>query len=498
MRRGSGLLLHITSLPSEFGIGDLGQEAYRFVDFLSQAGQTYWQLLPINPTDQVFGNSPYSSFSAFANNTLLISPHLMVKKGWLKEKQALPEAPFNPDQVDYQKVINYKLRIFDAAFEQFQRKDIKGGDFIKYCEENSYWLDDFALFVVLKEEFPDQIWNEWPNDYKYRQKEACSQILNKYEQRVAKIKFLQFVFAEQWQGLHNYCRKKNVQLIGDMPIYVNLDSVDVWTHPNLFKLDQDEKPVAVAGVPPDYFSATGQLWGNPVYNWNVLKDNNFDWWIKRLKNNLKSYDLLRIDHFRGLIAYWEVPAGHETAVNGHWEGVPYDDYFQTIKEGFRDLPIIAEDLGLITPDVTQAMKRYGFPGMKVLQFAFNGDMNTHPYLPHNYEENYLVYTGTHDNNTTVGWFRDNAIQTEKENLNNYLHENINEQNVHWKLIECAMNSKAQIALIPAQDLLGLGSESRMNIPGTAEGNWQWRLRPGSLKSDILKKLLNITQSSRRV
>ncbi len=495
--RRSGVLLHISSLPSEFGIGDLGPSAYRFVDFLNAAKQSFWQVLPLNPTDLMFGNSPYSSISAFATNNLLISPEILVDEGWLKKEDLSSKPSFPKGKVDYPVVINWKQEIFDIAYQRFRRNFIKPVDYLRFCKDNKGWLDDFSLFVILKSCFSNKAWNEWPDDIKYRQKQAIDKYIKKYVSDIEKVKFLQYSFFKQWFSLKKYCQNKGVRLIGDMPIYVSFDSVDVWTHPDIFKLDENEDPIFVAGVPPDYFSETGQRWGNPVYNWDRLKEQRYSWWLDRIRHNLKFFDILRIDHFRGLIAFWQIPAQEDTAVNGQWVGVPYDDFFTCLCSEFPDKPIIAEDLGIITKDVEEAMKRYGFPGMKVLLFAFNGDMQTHPYLPHNYTPDCVVYTGTHDNNTAKGWFLNEATQQEKENFFSYIGTRCSVDEVPWKLIELAMRSPANLAVIPVQDLLGLGAEYRMNTPGTTKDNWQWQLEEEHVRDDIINRLGKLTVETGR-
>ena len=491
-------MLHMSSLPSEFGIGDLGPCAYRFVDFLHNTRQRYWQILPLNPTELFFGNCPYSSSSAFAANTLLISPDLLAKEGWLTKKDIQVDQAFPQERVDYAQVFEYKHLLFELAYKKFEKIQHKPASYFEFCEENEYWLDDFASFVVLKEASPRHVWNKWPREIRDREPEALRAFQQRHEKEIEKAKFLQYVFFQQWAQLRDYARQNGVQILGDIPIYVSFDSADVWAHHGIFKLDHHRDPVYVAGVPPDYFSETGQRWGNPVYNWEHLKHTGYAWWMERVKHNLKLFDRVRIDHFRGLVACWEIPASEPTAVKGHWAQGQSRDFLTTLTSQFPDLPIIAEDLGIITPDVVETMTHFGFPGMKVLVFAFNGDMNTHPYLPHNYGNNCVVYTGTHDNNTVRGWFEKEATPAEKDNFVRYIGRPVSLESAPWELIQVALESTADLAIIPLQDVLGLGSDARMNVPGTITGNWQWRYRPELLTPKIIDKLSKLTTKSRRV
>lgn len=496
-KRSSGILLHLTSLPSAFGIGDMGPLAYEFADFLHRTGQSYWQLLPINPTEEIFGNSPYSSPSAFAMNIFLISPVLMMKEGMLTQDEIDSTGIFPKRCVDYAGAVKCKSRFFDLAFKRFTGKAKGRGKYDKFCKENSFWLEDFALFTVIKQHISCEEWCKWPEKIRDRNIESLNELKKKYNVEMEKARFLQYIFFVQWSRLKSYCGNKGIQLIGDIPIYVNFDSVDVWMHPDIFKLGKNKRPVYVAGVPPDYFSETGQRWGNPVYKWEYLKKNKYSWWIERMRHNLAMFDAVRIDHFRGLVAYWEIPFEEETAVKGKWVNVPCDDFFTTVCRCFPGGHIIAEDLGIITPDVEAVMKKFKFPGMKVLVFAFNGDMNTHPYLPHNYDKNYVVYTGTHDNNTVRGWFENEATEEEKNNFINYTAKQregvpFEIKNAHWEFIRLAMLSRAKLAIIPLQDVLGLGQEARMNIPSTRENNWQWRFAPEDLTPYAEQQLAEIT------
>ncbi|MEW6009548.1 MAG: 4-alpha-glucanotransferase [Candidatus Omnitrophota bacterium] len=497
-KRASGILLHITSLPSAYGIGDLGPGAYQFVDFLESTKQSVWQVLPLNPTDGINGHSPYSSISAFGANTLLISPQVLIEEGLLTEEDTKPLPNFPKDRVDYEAAIAYKEEIFNKSYSYFKRKTDKKSQYEEFCLKNSFWLDDFALYVSLKNYYKGIAWSDWPREVRDRDKIYLEQIRHELIERINKEKFLQFIFFKQWLTLKLYCQEKGIQIIGDVPIYVNYDSVDVWTHPELFKLDKEKKPQFVAGVPPDYFSKTGQRWGNPVYRWDILKRSGFVWWIKRLEHNLKLFDLVRIDHFRGFVAYWEIPASCETAVSGKWVKAPAKDFFKSLLKHFSRLPLIAEDLGIITMDVRQIMKEFGLGGMKVLMFAFGEDKPLHPYLPHNYIENCFVYTGTHDNNTARGWFENEARADEKKRFLNYIGHEISAENINWEFIRLAFMSVANTAIVPMQDILGLSRETRMNTPSTVKGNWLWRLSDGNIPQDISAKLLGMTEVYARV
>jgi 4-alpha-glucanotransferase len=491
-RRKSGILLHLTSLPSPYGIGDMGPEAYRFTDFLAEAKQSFWQILPLNPTERVYGNSPYHSISAFAGNPLIISPELLVQDGFLAtaDCEPLPTGPIG--RVDYENIVPYKEKVFNTAYDRFTK--VQDHDAYKtFCAENISWLDDFSLFVALKGHFQGKAWNQWPPEVRDRQPEALQSMIEDLHDTIEQEKFLQYFFFRQWFALKGYCNEKGIQIIGDMPIYVDYDSVDVWTHPEIFKLDAERKPEAVAGVPPDYFSATGQLWGNPVYRWNTLKERGYDWWIRRMGHTLSLFDVVRIDHFRGLVAYWEIPAGEQTAIHGQWVEAPVYDFFDGLRAQFPSLPVIAEDLGVITPDVRKVMQHFELPGMKVLLFAFGEDNPMHPYLPHTYEKNTVVYTGTHDNNTVRGWFEREAKPKDKKRLFRYLGRKTSPQEIPWELIRLAMMSVANLAIIPMQDILGLGAEARMNRPATGDGNWEWQLVPGELTPALVEKLRAMTQ-----
>ncbi|MBI5098608.1 MAG: 4-alpha-glucanotransferase [Nitrospirae bacterium] len=492
-KRSSGILLHITSLPSPYGIGDFGSEAYKFADFLAETHQRFWQILPLNLTCAAYGNSPYSSFSAFAGSHLMISPERMVKDGFLLKAdiQSFPE--FHKKMVDYTAVTKYKEKLFRLAYKKNIDNLTNHHDFQKFCNENSHWLNDFSLFISLKKHFKGAEWSHWPNELRDRQESAIKEWTENLRDHILHEKFLQYIFFNQWYSLKNYCDSINIKIFGDIPIYVNYDSSDVWAHPDIFSLDRDKRPVFVSGVPPDYFSTTGQLWGHPVYNWDILKKSGYAWWIRRIEHNLKLFHLFRLDHFRGFVGYWEVPASEKTAINGKWVKAPAEDFFKTILKIFPHISIIAEDLGVITPDVKEIMKKFGFPGMKVLLFAFSEDLPTNPYAPHNHINNCVVYTGTHDNNTIKGWFKRELDHEGKKRLFEYLGREVSDKTVHWELIRLAMMSVADMVIIPMQDILGLGETDRMNLPASTSGNWEWRLTSDQISPSLIKKLTEMTR-----
>ncbi len=497
LKRSAGVLLHVSSLPSSSGIGDLGREAHRWIDLLSAAGWSCWQVLPVHPTEPRFDNSPYHSTSAFAGDPLIISPEHLIQRGWLKPEEAVASGGFPEGRVDFRSVRRYKHRILRTAFRRFS-KDRLPPDFTLFCERNGDWLEDFALFSVLRRRFAGRPWFSWPVPLRDRDPAALADEASKFHDDLQQIRFQQFVFACQWQDLHEHARRCGLRLFGDLPIYVTYDSADVWTAPSLFQLDARKKPTHVSGVPPDYFSRTGQLWGNPLYRWQELKKQGFDWWIERLRHTLGRFDLIRIDHFRGLVGYWQVPAGARTAKNGCWKKAPAADFLDRVSREFPEMPFVAEDLGTITPDVTAIRKRYGLPGMKVLQFAFGGGDADHPYLPDSYEGRCVAYTGTHDNNTLRGWFEDEIDRPTRTCVLDYLGPKIGPSGVFRELIRLVLASPAALAVIPAQDLLGLGSEARMNRPGTRLGNWRWRLlhgQVGEIAAEGITRLLEDTGRS---
>ncbi|UCG92859.1 MAG: 4-alpha-glucanotransferase [candidate division WOR-3 bacterium] len=496
-RRGCGILLHITSLPSSYGIGDLGPRAYQFVDFLAEARQRFWQILPLNPTDVACDNSPYHSISAFAYNPLLISPEFLIKKGLLKNADEVRVPDFPEERVDYRAVTTYKKKIFRSAFERFRARR-KTKTYKKFCSANAHWLDDFCLFVALRDHFHGRVWSDWPIEMKNRQQKALNKFKKELREEIEMEKFLQYTVHHQWFSLKQYCNKRGIRIIGDIPIYVDYDSVDVWSNPEMYKLDRRKRSSVVAGVPPDYYSDTGQLWGNPLYRWNVLKKSRYDWWIRRVEHNAHLFDIVRIDHFRGLVAYWEVSAHEKTAIHGKWIKAPAMDFLGVLTKRFHHLPIIAEDLGTITQDVRAVIRHFKFPGMKVLLFAFGEDNPMHPYLPHTYENHCIVYTGTHDNNTIRGWFEKEATPEHKKRLFRYLGQRVSINRLHWEFIRLAMRSVADMVIVPMQDILGLGMKARMNHPGTSQGNWRWRVSAQQLTPTLAKKLSHMVETYGRV
>lgn len=488
LKRSSGILLHITSLPSPFGIGDMGPSAYEFVDFLKASGHRYWQLLPLNPTDEAYGHSPYSTFSAFAGNPLLISPELLEKEGLLKEKDLKKPKGISKRKVKFNKVQEHKLELLKTAFQNFRKLPVpkKYRDFSK---KHSYWLEDFCLYRALYHKL-GKAWHSWPIQLRDRDPKALKQAAEELKEPIAFEKFQQFVFFSQWELLLKYAHRKKVDLIGDIPIYINHESADCWAHPECFKLNSKKIPSKISGVPPDLFSEDGQLWGTPVYDWDHLQSQDFSWWIERLRQNLLLFDLVRLDHFRGFSAYWEVPAKERTAKNGKWIKAPGTAFFRKVEMDFPEMPFIAEDLGSLDQDVYDLVEKFDFPGMKVLQFAFGKGMAKNPYIPFNHVPNSIVYTGTHDNNTTRGWYN-KLGKLEKRNFKAYYPGVIIIQNVHKVLHELALNSVSNVCIVPLQDILGLGAEAKMNLPGTTSENWSWRAAPEEIPwemADDLKKL----------
>ncbi len=492
--RCSGILLHITSLPSKFGVGDFGPSAFEFADLLRQAGQSLWQILPINPPS--FGNSPYSCTSAFAISPLFVSPENMVRDGFLKENDLITLPTFPDERVQYSSALNFKLILLARGYDRFIDSMDRSG-FENFCIENSYWLNDYCLFSVLKNLFEGNSWSEWPDDIRRRSPDAIDRYTCTLRECLEREKFFQFVLFDQWKGLKNYCRDKGVRMFGDVALYVNYDSADVWSHPEIFKLDQKLSPIVVAGVPPDYFSKTGQRWGNPVFDWDYLQENDFAWWVARMKHNLALFDLVRIDHFRGLLAAWEIPVDSPTAVNGQWHENAGMELFSVLMMEFKFIPVVAEDLGIITQDVKDAMARFGFPGMKILVFAFDGEISENPYAPVNHVKNCVLYTGTHDCNTVRGWFEDELSDESKLNLEKIIGRNISANTISEEMIILAMNSVADTIIFPMQDVLDLNSESRMNCPGIAESNWEWRLLSDQLSTRLMARLRDLTIANGR-
>jgi len=480
--------LHPTSLPGRFGIGDLGEEAYRFVDFLANSGQQIWQVLPLGPTG--FGDSPYQCFSAFAGNPLLISPEKLAEEGLLSPADLRDAPSFPAHRVDYGPVIEFKKALLRKSFEQFrggatptQREEVEA-----FCEQHRGWIYNYALFMALKDAHGGAVWNTWDPNIAARKPEAMNRWKQALSESILFHTYVQVQFFKQWSELKHYANARGIHVIGDLPIFVAHDSADVWAHPDLFFLDKQGQPTVVAGVPPDYFSATGQLWGNPLYRWDVLAQRGYDWWIERFKQAFAMVDRVRLDHFRGFEAYWEVPAMEKTAVRGRWVKGPGADLFNALKKALGALPIIAEDLGVITPEVTALREQFGFPGMKVLQFAFTGPENT--YLPHHFTQNLVVYTGTHDNDTAVGWFTGSSTPEERVYALKYL--GTDGSQIHWDLIRLAFASVADAAIVPLQDVLGLDTEARMNFPSRASGNWSWRYTPDGLTDEVGEKLGDLT------
>lgn len=488
-KRGSGILLHITSLPSQYGIGDLGPSAYRFADYLASARQTYWQVLPLNPTNPACMHSPYSSTSAFAGNPLLISPEILAREGLLSDEEAKCGVFFKKETCNFVESVELKEKLFTKAYKNFKSSKVPKDDYKKFCQDNSSWLDDYSLFHVIRRENDGRMWTEWKAKLRDRSKKDLALVKKEAKDEIDRVKFLQYIFFKQLSALKNYCNNKGISLIGDIPIYVSYDSADCWANTDIFKLDEKKQPTFVAGVPPDYFSKTGQLWGNPVYNWDRLKETEFSWWTERIRQNLAMFDVVRIDHFRGLVSYWEVPQGEQTAINGKWVHVPSKDLFDTLLKNFHKMQIIAEDLGIITQDVRDILKHYKFPGMKVLLFAFGENNPFHPYLPHVYGFNWVVYTGTHDNNTVRGWFENESNEGDRNRFFRYIGRDAGVNEVNWEFIRLALMSVARIAIFPMQDVLGLGSASRMNTPSTTEGNWLWRVTDEQLNNEGVRNRL---------
>ncbi len=490
--RGSGVLLHITSLPSRYGIGDLGPAAYAFADFLAASGQHFWQILPLNPTSPDYDNCPYQCNSVFAYNPILISPDKLVKDGFLTKSDIKSVPEFSRKKVEYRSIISYKTALLNQAYKRFRKR---GGDnnYKRFCDENSYWLVDYALFTILYERYQKTSWNKWPESIAERRPGALRSICTQYREQIEKESFFQYIFAKQWSELKLYLHEKKISVVGDMPIYVQFNSADLWANPCIFKLNKEKNPSCVAGVPPDYFSETGQLWGNPVYNWKALRADGYKWWLKRITQALNLFDIVRIDHFRGLVSYWEVPAGEKTALNGKWVNAPAKDFLRTLFRHVAPEQIIAEDLGYITPDVYEIIRQFNLTGMKVLQFGFDGKPASNNHAPHSIGRNYIVYTGTHDNNTVRGWYDKEASKAVKKTISRYLYRTIDSRNVHKAFIRLAMMSAANVSIIPMQDFLGLGGSARMNQPATTKGNWRWRMTESQMTGARAKRIAELTE-----
>ena len=491
--RSSGILLHPTSLPSRGGIGDFGPAAYDFVDWLAAAKQTLWQVLPLQPVGA--GNSPYSATSAFAGNVLMISLERLAEHGLLN-RDRVGSLPDGNVPVDFDSVRAHKLPLLREAAANFLRAAPPAAreGYNAFCHENEWWLEDYVLFSVLRERFEQKAWNTWPREIARRDPALIAQLRDELHEELDAERFMQFAFFEQWNDLRAYCADRGIRIIGDVSIFVSYDSADVWTNPGLFRLKKDLSPAVVSGVPPDAFSETGQRWGNPLYDWDALKARGYDWWIGRMRWAIDTCDIVRIDHFRGFEAYWEIPAEEPTAVHGHWVQGPNEGFFQALRTALGKLPFIAEDLGYITPEVHHLRKTLEIPGMKILQFGF-GNKGAHVYLPHRYEPDCVVYTGTHDNDTMVGWWNTTATDEEKELVSSYM--NVGEDGVQWAFIRAALTSVANLCVIPVQDVLGLDSSARMNVPSEIDGSWTWRLKAGALTPELAAKMAALVEVTDR-
>ena len=486
MRR-SGVLMPISSIPSAYGIGTFSAQAYEFVDMLEKAGQSYWQILPLGPTG--YGDSPYQSFSTFAGNPYYIDLEALIEKGWLTKAEC-DQYDFgdNDEYIDYEKIYLSRFKVLRKAFQNSGIE--KEEEFIQFCEQNAYWLDDYALYMAVKNSFDGKSWSEWDEGIRLRKPEAMAAYREKFSEEICFYQFQQYLFAKQWMDLKKYANDKKIEIIGDIPIYVAFDSADTWANPELFQLDEDLIPIAVAGCPPDAFSATGQLWGNPLYRWEYHKETEYAWWMRRIAYCYALYDVVRIDHFRGFDEYYSIPYGDPTAEFGHWEKGTGYDIFKTMKAKLGNRAVIAEDLGFLTDTVIKLVKKTGYPGMKILQFAFDSREES-DYLPHNYTANSIVYTGTHDNDTTVGWF-EKLNRKDKAFAKKYLNIRSN-KDAQWAFIRAALASVSDTCIIPIQDYLGLGTEARINIPSTLGTNWKWRMLPGQFTGELAAKMSDMTK-----
>ncbi len=499
--RRSGILLHVTSLPGEHGIGDFGESAFEFIEFLAGSGQKIWQVLPLNPTG--YGDSPYQCFSAFAGNPLFIDLAGLRQEGLLSATDLSSVPNFPDEQVAYDEVIVYKQELLRKAARTFfadkTNADVLAFD--AFCEKQKAWLEDYALFMAFKRMHNDVAWVHWDAGMRQRDPSVLTEWRNKLSSELEFHRFTQFKFFQQWEKVRDRCRRHGISIMGDIPIYVAHDSADVWAHPELFRLNERGQPTAVAGVPPDYFSATGQLWGNPLYRWDVSASTGHHWWIERCRASLGMFDLVRLDHFRGFEAFWEIPGTAATAAEGKWVEGPGANLFQALQDELGELPFVAENLGVVTPGVEALRTSFGFPGMSLLQFAFGKDPQGPSFRPHNYSRELVAYTGGHDNDTTVGWWtssglRDSTrteqdIREERDFTRAYL--GFKDEAINWVLIRAVLASVANTAILPLQDILGLGTEARMNLPGTVSGNWRWRYNGGSLTNDVREKLLALTR-----
>ncbi len=492
-RRVSGIFLHITSLPSPYGIGDLGSAAFRFADFLTRTNQRLWQVLPLGPVG--FGASPYSATSTFAGNPLLISPEPLVEYGLLTEEDLEPLKELPDDHVDYERVETRKKAVLRKAFEQYQvdQSAVSEADLEQFLTSQASWLDDYALYAALKDAHDGAPWTAWEAPLVRRDPEALERAREEHAEAIRMHVFWQYLFHRQWRALQAYCHTRDIRLFGDLPIYVARDSADVWAHQELFQLDEDGSPSVVAGVPPDYFSPEGQRWGNPIYRWDRMRENGYQWWKDRMRRTLDLVDLVRLDHFRGFEAYWEIPAESETAINGTWTDGPGASFFEALEEELGELPVVAEDLGVITDEVEALRDQFDFPGMAVLQFAFENDPSN-DFLPHNYRQNLVAYSGTHDNNTTVGWWENElTLEEARTYARDYLDLDASGAPIHKQALRYLMASVADRMVMPLQDVLGLGEEARMNNPGEPNGNWRWRVTPDQITDEAEERLSTLTR-----
>ena len=492
MDRGAGILMHIASLPGEYGIGTLGKEAFKFAEFLETSGLKYWQILPLGHTS--YGDSPYQCFSAFAGNPYFIDYDILREEGILEEEDYKKENyGDNPERIDYGTIFESKNKVLKRAYDNFKKGNLKelAQKIEKFKTENAFWLEDYALYMSLKNYFKLVSWQEWPDDIKKREPEAIKKYQESLKDEIGFWSFVQYLFFEQWIALKDYTNSLGIKIIGDIPIYVAEDSVDAWSAPENFKMNVKEmKPLFVAGCPPDMFSATGQLWGNPIYDWDAMKKNNYKWWISRIKESLKLYDIVRIDHFRGFEAYWQIPYGEPTAVNGKWVKGPGMSLFNAVKKELGEIDVIAEDLGFLTEEVKEFLAETGYPGMKILEFGFGGGDSE--YLPHNYIKNCIAYTGTHDNDTFLGWFVKTGSKKEVRNAIRYLGLN-EEEGYNWGFIRGIWSSVANTAIAPMQDFLNLGNEARINLPSTLGTNWQWRAKKEDINENLANKIYKFTK-----
>lgn len=488
--RKAGILLHIASLPGKYGIGSFSKEAYDFVDFLKESGQSYWQILPLGQTG--YGDSPYQSFSTFAGNPYFIDLDTLIEEGLLKKSEVNAyDWGKNSSYIDYGKLWESRYEVLRIAYKR--SRHFESPSYKKFLRQNSHWLNDYALFMAVKNHFGGVSFHEWDDDIRRRDKKAISKYKEQLKDEIEFYKFQQFKFSEQWVKLKKYANKAGIKIVGDIPIYVAFDSADTWANPNLFKFDKDGFPTGVAGCPPDGFSKSGQLWGNPLYDWKYHKQTGYAWWVERIRNCYKLYDVIRIDHFRGFDAYYNIPYGDKTAEHGKWEKGPGLDLFKTLKNELGDMEIIAEDLGFLTDSVLKLVKDTGYPGMKVLQFAFDSREDS-DYLPHNYERNCVVYTGTHDNDTIVGWYQSLKTKDKRFAVKYLGNDKTPEDMIHWDYIRLAMGSVAKLCIIPLQDYLGIGKEGRINTPATLGGqNWQWRVSKKAITKSLSKSIYNMTK-----